>query len=441
MTSTTGPKPVESMNVAELRAELEEQGAAIPKSAKQADLAALVAQARAAGEEIVVEPTEAELAEMEEERRAAARALPAVRVSEALVARDEITPAEVAGQRDKIRQVMDAVMQEGVHYGKVPGVSKPTLLKPGAELLAVTFRFAPHYDSERVFHEDGHLTVVSKATLTHIPTQLVIAEGEGLCTSREKKYAVRRGDKTCPDCGHPALVRSTKKKAYYCIGDKGGCGHRFNFGTEKAKEIDAQEVGDVPNPNLADVHNTVLKMANKRALVAAILNGTAASDIFTQDVEDGGGAGDPYGGEQRGPFPERRAETEWNAPKSWAELADRMKSRLGEDEAPIWMAQAVEVATGNPDRENLTRAEREYAWQKLCGVLAAIEDGGVDLQFAPRSETQQVFARFLDGQVLAGPAWALTGEEAEEGRPQKGQATIDGGEVGAATAEEDDIPF
>ena len=37
-------------------------------------------------------------------------------------------------------------------------------------------------------------------------------------------------------------------------------------------------------------HNTVLKMADKRALVAAVLNGTGASDVFTQDVEDVGAA-------------------------------------------------------------------------------------------------------------------------------------------------------
>jgi len=36
----------------------------------------------------------------------------------------------------------------------------------------------------------------------------------------------------------------------------------------------------------ADLANTILKMANKRSLVAAVLNTTAASDIFTQDIED-----------------------------------------------------------------------------------------------------------------------------------------------------------
>ena len=34
------------------------------------------------------------------------------------------------------------------------------------------------------------------------------------------------------------------------------------------------------------MYNTVLKMAKKRALVDAVLTATAASDIFTQDLED-----------------------------------------------------------------------------------------------------------------------------------------------------------
>ena len=40
------------------------------------------------------------------------------------------------------------------------------------------------------------------------------------------------------------------------------------------------------NPDIADCYNTVLKMAYKRALVAATLNATAASDIFIQDLDD-----------------------------------------------------------------------------------------------------------------------------------------------------------
>jgi len=36
----------------------------------------------------------------------------------------------------------------------------------------------------------------------------------------------------------------------------------------------------------ADVYNVVLKQAKKRALVDAVLTATAASDHFTQDLED-----------------------------------------------------------------------------------------------------------------------------------------------------------
>lgn len=42
----------------------------------------------------------------------------------------------------------------------------------------------------------------------------------------------------------------------------------------------------VENIDIADTYNTVLKMAKKRAHVDAILTVTAASDIFTQDLEE-----------------------------------------------------------------------------------------------------------------------------------------------------------
>ena len=48
----------------------------------------------------------------------------------------------------------------------------------------------------------------------------------------------------------------------------------------KYKSGDKQE-----NPDIADVYNTVLKMAKKRAHIDAILTATGASDIFTQDYE------------------------------------------------------------------------------------------------------------------------------------------------------------
>lgn len=234
-----------------------------------------------------------------------ARNLPAVRAHDAVITRDEISVEDVVAQRDKIKQVMAKAMLPDVHYGTIPGTKgKPTLLKPGAETICVTFRLAPHYDSQRIFHDDGHLTVITSVRLEHIASGLTIATGEGLCTSREEKYAFRGGSRLCPSCGTANIKRSkfpprasdyagadpSHEPGWYCFAKTGGCGAQF-AATDPA--ITSQSEEKQPNPNLADTWNTVMKMANKRALVAAVLNGTAASDIFTQDVEDFAGGGDP----------------------------------------------------------------------------------------------------------------------------------------------------
>jgi hypothetical protein len=42
----------------------------------------------------------------------------------------------------------------------------------------------------------------------------------------------------------------------------------------------------VKNPDVSDLVNTILKMADKRALVAATLIATGLSEYFTQDMDD-----------------------------------------------------------------------------------------------------------------------------------------------------------
>ena len=84
-----------------------------------------------------------------------------------LARRDELGVEEVIAQVQKIQLVMEKVMTEGEHYGVIPGTNKPTLLKPGAEKLLLTFRFDPQYESHETY--DGkHLTVKSRCTLYHI---------------------------------------------------------------------------------------------------------------------------------------------------------------------------------------------------------------------------------------------------------------------------------
>lgn len=211
----------------------------------------------------------------------------------------ELSVPEVVAQVQKIQEVMAQAMTQGEHYGTIPGTNKPTLLKPGAEKLCLTFRLDPEYELREVYGEGGHYTVTATCTLYHIPTGDRIASGLGLCSTHESKYAYRKGQRVCPDCGTEAII---KGKAEYgggwlCWRKKDGCGGEFN---DDDPRILSQETGRVANADLADSWNTVLKMATKRSLVAAVLNGTAASDIFTQDIEEAV-PGDPEGPSEGSP--------------------------------------------------------------------------------------------------------------------------------------------
>jgi len=206
----------------------------------------------------------------------------------------QLTAIQVRQQVNLIQQVMQEVMKEGEHYGYVPGTEprtedekklrKPSLLKPGAEKLLLVFRLDPQYAI--VKERDGnHLSIDSTCTLYHIPTGQRMGSGMGSATSRESKYAYRMGKRICPHCHAEAIIKGKEEYGggWLCFERKGGCKAKFKDGDPA---IEGQQVGRVDNEDIADQHNTVLKMANKRSLVAAVLNVTAASDFFTQDIED-----------------------------------------------------------------------------------------------------------------------------------------------------------
>lgn len=206
----------------------------------------------------------------------------------------ELSVVDLVARVTKVREVQQQVMIEGHHYGKIPGVDKPTLYKPGAEILGMTFRLDPQFDAHER-REGEHREFIVTCTLYHAPTGTRLGSGLGSCSTRESKYAWRKGERKCPQCDKPAIIKGKKEYGggWICFNKKGGCGAKFKDGDES---IEAQSTDRVPNPDIADMYNTVLKMAVKRAHVAAILFVTCASDIFTQDVEDmpefAGGDGD-----------------------------------------------------------------------------------------------------------------------------------------------------
>lgn len=193
---------------------------------------------------------------------------------------------QVMSQVKLIQQVMGSVMKDGHHYGKIPGCGdKPTLLKPGAEKLAMVFRLSPTFRVVMTDLGHGHREYSITCTLTHIPTGQIMGEGVGSCSTMESKYRWRESKRHCPECGAEAII---KGKAEYgggwlCFARRGGCGAKF---AEDDDRITGQQLGRTENEDIADTYNTVLKMAKKRAQVDATLTATAASDIFTQDIEE-----------------------------------------------------------------------------------------------------------------------------------------------------------
>ena len=119
------------------------------------------------------------------------------------------TAKDIREQVQLIQDVMKEVMQEGQHYGVIPGterkdkdgkdISKKTLLKPGAEKLCLTFRLAPSYTIAEE-HDGAHLTITSTCTLTSVPTGRLLGTGMGSCSTKEKKYAYSQAVRTCPAC-------------------------------------------------------------------------------------------------------------------------------------------------------------------------------------------------------------------------------------------------
>lgn len=203
-----------------------------------------------------------------------------------------LTGISVQAVLDRLRlinELMSAAMIKDIDYGVIPGTKgKPTLLKPGAEKLAVMFRLAPRYKTEKHFHADGHLTVESTCQILDA-NENFLGEASAMCSTRESKYRYRGGARVCPECGKPNIRKSNKpprndpegEPGFYCWAKTGGCGANFDAGDER---ITSQSEQKVENPDLADSYNTVLRIAEKRSLLGAIRLVTGSSALFDEEI-------------------------------------------------------------------------------------------------------------------------------------------------------------
>lgn len=226
-------------------------------------------------------------------------------------------------RRDILVEFTKRIMNDGLDFGTVPGSSKKSLLKPGAEKLCTFFGLVPGFvitqETEDWTGEQhmGEPFFYYRYKCRLLRNGQVIGEGEGSCNTWESKYRYRwvseftakasgfqiehltkRGGRiweftfavekaqTSGKYGKPAEHWQAFKDA---IANRAATKTQKPMGAEKkmadAWEIDSTEYR-VPNPDVADQVNTCQKMAQKRALVAAVLIAVNASEYFTQDIED-----------------------------------------------------------------------------------------------------------------------------------------------------------
>jgi hypothetical protein len=299
----------------------------------------------------------------------------AVRDPNAVTARDfsPIFSVQEAVERKRMMNAfIQSVMVEGEDYGKPAYSDRKVLLKPGAEKLCSIFGLSPTYAEDKVI-EDWTGVQHGGEPLFYYSYRCQLSRGGrfmgeaiGSCNSWESKYRYRwvpeevarqradfesltkRGGVTNKFEPSFALERKEttgqygKPAAYWQMFEDGKASGRAKHvsRTLGKKEYTGWEMQmdqtqyRVPNPEIADTVNTVQKMAQKRALVAAVLVVTNCSDPFTQDIEDfaepeSQPAVQPEPKREPKPEPKREPEANgWSGLPSGREIPEALVSRF-----------------------------------------------------------------------------------------------------------------
>lgn len=193
----------------------------------------------------------------------------------AVIPAEEVTPAKFYNHGDALRlvdplkyaavqnnllvQFVRGQMVESRDYGVIPGTSEKALFKAGAERLANFFNYSTSVESaERLVDYEKELFAFTYKAVVRDRFGRPIAECEGHCNSREKKYRYRWVPEKFANDDQKAKMVARKESSKY----KG--------------TFDIQ----VPNHEIYDQVNTIMKMAQKRALVGAVILACNASNFF-----------------------------------------------------------------------------------------------------------------------------------------------------------------
>lgn len=175
------------------------------------------------------------------------------------------TSVEMRQDLAALVELKSAIMRNGTDYGTIPGCGdKPALLKPGAE--KVLKRFMVHVVEIPINDLSTPDCIRYRVRcIGQTPDGVTRGVGIGECSTGEDKYAWRKsvGDAEFEDTAD----------------DRRRIKHKWGKGGSTYTVMQVRT-------NPADLANTVLKMAKKRAMVDLALTATAASGFFTQDLDD-----------------------------------------------------------------------------------------------------------------------------------------------------------
>ena len=167
-----------------------------------------------------------------------------------------------------------------IDYGTIPGVNKPFLLQPGAEKIAKWLKVRPVYDTTDTDLGNGHLEVVARVRLLDRATQEEVFQGPRCsCSSMEPNFRYR-------------WVTADPQPSKDWIFKEGRVRKAEGTGKSVKEWKNGQQTGDwlwqdrLENKDVHGERNKVRQMGEKRALVKAIRNYGALSEIFTEDPSE-----------------------------------------------------------------------------------------------------------------------------------------------------------
>ena len=206
-----------------------------------------------------------------------------------------LSPTEVKARAEWVRAVTKAALTEGVDFGVIPGTEKPTLLKPGAEMLLLAAGLGFTITKMEDADSRAHQGVTYRVT-------------------------VRRGDYAVSECDGYAGYDESR---YYTSAEDA---------ERKEREVAKHYKRAPRTTKFAEYRapwNTLVKMAQKRALVGATLNAVAGSGLFVTGADDAGDDPAPPATEPDAPdAPDAPAPDAPDAPPGPADVQRDFEERL-----------------------------------------------------------------------------------------------------------------